>query len=100
MTNREPGGLITRPVEIMTLDPVALRAELRKAISRRMADAEIGNAGIKSVTLHSRDDEVALYVAAADQKRLARTSIDRISQWEVSNLTNETTANPSQKAKK
>lgn len=57
---------------------------LRKAISRRLAEAEVGNAGIKSVTLHSRDDEVSLYVAAADQKRLARASIDRISERHLS----------------
>lgn len=57
---------------------------LRKAISRRLAEEGVGNAGIKSVTLHSRDDEVALYVAAADQKRLARASIDRISERHLS----------------
>ena len=58
---------------------------LRKAISRRMAEEGIGNAGIKSVTLHARDDEVALYVAGADQKRLARDAIGRISDRELSN---------------
>lgn len=57
---------------------------LRKAISRRLAEEGVGNAGIKSVTLHSRDDEVSLYVAAADQKRLARASIDRISERHLS----------------
>lgn len=57
---------------------------LRKAISRRMADLQIGNAGIKSVTLHSRDEEVAIYTAGADQKRLAKASIDRVSRWELS----------------
>lgn len=58
---------------------------LRKAISRRLAEEGIGNAGIKSVTLHSRDEEVALYVAAADQKKLARTAIERISERQLSN---------------
>ena len=56
---------------------------LRKAISRRMAEQHIGNAGIKAVTLHSRDEEVALYVAAADQKRLAENSIRKLSRWEL-----------------
>ncbi|MEN9924061.1 MAG: hypothetical protein RL268_187 [Pseudomonadota bacterium] len=57
---------------------------LRKAISRRMAELGIGNAGIKAVTLHSRDDEVATYVAGADQKRLGEASIRQLSQWELS----------------
>ncbi|CDO37638.1 tyrosine-type recombinase/integrase [Novosphingobium sp. KN65.2] len=57
---------------------------LRKAISRRAAEEGIGNAGIKSITLHSRDEEVSLYVAAADQKRLSKDAISRISQAEVS----------------
>lgn len=55
---------------------------LRKAISRRMAELNMGNAGIKSVTLHSRDDEVAIYTAAADQKRLAESAIGAVSDWE------------------
>lgn len=59
---------------------------LRKAISRRMAELGIGNAGIKSVTLHSRDEEVSTYVRAADQKRLAKGSIDAVSEWEMSNV--------------
>lgn len=58
---------------------------LRKATSRRLAEANVGNAGIKSVTLHSRDEEVSLYVAAADQKRLARAAIERISERHLSN---------------
>lgn len=57
---------------------------LRKAISRRLAEEGIGNAGIKSITLHSRDEEVSLYVAAADQKRLAKSSIQRISERHLS----------------
>ena len=57
---------------------------LRKAISRRMADLNMGNATLKSVTLHSRDEEVAIYTAAADQKRLSRLAIDGVSEWELS----------------
>jgi len=57
---------------------------LRKAISRRMAELEISNQGIKSVTLHSRDEEVTRYTAGADQKRLAQSAINRVSEWEVS----------------
>lgn len=73
---------------------------LRKAISRRMAENDVGNAGIKSVTLHSRDDEVSLYVAAADQKRLAKSSISRISEWELSNLAKSEMSNRSRKGRK
>lgn len=62
---------------------------LRKAISRRMAEQEVNNAGIKAVTLHSRDDEVAIYTAAAEQKKLARASITKISEWEVSSATQD-----------
>lgn len=59
---------------------------LRKAISRRMAeDLGMGNTGIKSVTLHSNDSEVAVYTAGADQKRLATAAIERLSEWETSN---------------
>lgn len=57
---------------------------LRKAISRRMAEENVGNAGIKSVTLHSRDEEVSLYVAAVDQKRLAKQAISLISARQLS----------------
>ena len=59
---------------------------LRKAISRRLAEENVGNAGIKSVTLHSRDEEVALYVAAADQKHLAKEAIARISKRQLSSI--------------
>lgn len=57
---------------------------LRKAISRRLAEEGVGNAGIKSITLHSRDEEVSLYVAAADQKRLQNDAITRISERHLS----------------
>lgn len=73
---------------------------LRKAISRRMAENRIGNAGIKAVTLHSRDDEVSLYVAAADQRRLAESSIQAISDWELSNRGKNGMSNLAEKPKK
>lgn len=66
---------------------------LRKAISRRMADLNMGNATLKSVTLHSRDEEVAIYTAAADQKRLSRLAIDGVSEWEVSSMANQNKLN-------
>jgi integrase len=58
---------------------------LRKAISRRMADLGHSNQLIKSITGHSRDSEVALYTKAADQKRMAETTISDLSLWELAN---------------
>lgn len=71
---------------------------LRKAISRRMAEQGIGNAGIKAVTLHSRDEEVSLYVAAADQRRLGETSIATISRWELSSAAEDARQSDQEKA--
>lgn len=58
---------------------------LRKTISNRMALAGAGNQGIKSVTGHSGDSEVALYTRSVDQERLARATMDRLIQWELAN---------------
>lgn len=69
---------------------------LRKAISRRLAEEiGMGNTGIKAVTLHTGDSEVAIYTAAADQKRLAEDAIERISTWEMSNLASSKMSNHS-----
>jgi integrase len=59
---------------------------LRKATMRRMAELETPNASMKAVSGHSKDDEVARYVAAANQARLAEAAIDKLVQWEMSNL--------------
>lgn len=59
---------------------------LRKATMRRMAELETPNASMKAVSGHSKDDEIARYVAAANQARLAEKAIDRLAQWEMSNL--------------
>ena len=48
---------------------------LRKAISRRLAEAGCSPAQIKAVTGHKGLAEVALYTAAADQKRLAKDAM-------------------------
>lgn len=58
---------------------------LRKTISRRMALSGVGNPGIKSVTGHSGDSEVALYTRGVDQERLARDTMARLVDWEKSN---------------
>lgn len=52
---------------------------LRKAVARRLADAGIGNQGIKAVTMHSDDKEVSLYTREADQRALAKLSMGELS---------------------
>jgi integrase len=58
---------------------------LRKTISERMALSGAGNPGIKSVTGHSGDSEVALYTRGVDQERLARETMRALVAWELSN---------------
>ena len=58
---------------------------LRKATMRRMAELEMPNKTMKSVSGHSKDDEVARYTAAANQERLADSAIKQLSDWEKSN---------------
>ncbi|MGK2908794.1 MAG: tyrosine-type recombinase/integrase [Sphingobium sp.] len=57
---------------------------LRKANMRRMANLGMGNQSMKSVSGHSRDDEVALYTRAADQEGLATRAISLLAEWEMS----------------
>ena len=52
---------------------------LRKAAARRMAEAGATNQQIKAMTGHSKDDEVALYTAAADQVRIAEEVMKKLS---------------------
>lgn len=58
---------------------------LRKATMRRMAELEMPNRTMKSVSGHSKDDEVARYTEAASQERLAEEAIRRLVEWEKSN---------------
>lgn len=44
---------------------------LRKAMARRMAEARATNSEMKSITQHSGDAELAIYIRDADQKYLA-----------------------------
>lgn len=59
---------------------------LRKAMMRRLAELGTSQQGIKSVSLHSGDAEVAVYTRAADQQRMADAAIGGVARWEVSNL--------------
>ena len=52
---------------------------------RRMAELEMPNKTMKSVSGHSKDDEVARYTAAANQARLAESAIRQLVEWEKSN---------------
>lgn len=52
---------------------------LRKAASRRLAEAGCTNQQIKSITGHKTDKEVARYTAAADQAHLAEQAMDALS---------------------
>ncbi len=61
---------------------------LRKAISRRMAESGAGNQGIKSVTGHSGDAEVALYTREVDQALLADSTMRQLQDWEMANRQN------------
>lgn len=58
---------------------------LRKAMMRRMSENKTSQQGIKAVSGHSGDQEVALYVAAANQRAMADDAITSVSDWELSN---------------
>lgn len=58
---------------------------LRKATMRRMAELEMPNKTMKSVSGHSKDEEVARYTEAANQEQLAAGAIKRLVDWEMSN---------------
>lgn len=68
--------------------PLCTAHGLRKAIMRRMAELGLGNQTLKSVSGHSRDEEVATYTRAVDQRRMADDAISILAKWEegVSNL--------------
>ena len=53
---------------------------------RRMAELEMPTKTMKSVSGHKKDEEVARYIEAASQERLADGAIKRLSSWEMSNL--------------
>jgi integrase len=59
---------------------------LRKATLRRMAELEMANKSMKSVSGQTRDDTLAGYTATANQMSLADRAIDTLSRWEMSNL--------------
>jgi integrase len=55
---------------------------LRKALTRRGAEAAVTQQGLKALGQWSDDREVATYVAGVNQTRLAETALDAIWAWE------------------
>ena len=55
---------------------------LRKATLRRMAELEMANKTMKSVSGQERDETLAEYIRAANQRKLATSAIKRLSAWE------------------
>jgi hypothetical protein len=51
-----------------------------------MAELEMANKSMKSVSGQTRDDTLAGYTATANQIALADRAIDVLSRWEMSNL--------------
>lgn len=58
---------------------------LRKAMMRRLAELGQSNQSLKSVSGHTRDDQVAHYTRAVDQRRMADHAIGQLSDSEMSN---------------
>ncbi|WP_337846777.1 tyrosine-type recombinase/integrase [Sphingomonas sp.] len=56
---------------------------LRKAMMRRLAERGESQQTLKSVSIHSRDEEVALYTAGANQRRMAEDAISSLAAWET-----------------
>ncbi|WP_183029935.1 hypothetical protein [Altericroceibacterium spongiae] len=47
-----------------------------------MAELEMANSSMKSVSGQTRDETLAEYIRTANQKALAESAINRLSEWE------------------
>lgn len=56
---------------------------LRKATLRRMAELELTNKTMKSISGQTRDDTLAGYIEGANQKQLADSAITALARWEM-----------------
>lgn len=56
---------------------------LRKATLRRMAELEMANKSMKSVSGQRRDETLAGYIEGANQKKLADSAITTLARWEL-----------------
>lgn len=82
------GMWFMRQCRAAALDGFAMHG-LRKAASRRMAEAGLSNQLIKSITGHTSDTEVARYTRDAEQKLMAGEAMARLANRENPNLANE-----------
>lgn len=57
---------------------------LRKATLRRMAELEMANKSMKSISGQKRDETLAGYIEDANQVRLADSAITALARWEMS----------------
>lgn len=57
---------------------------LRKATLRRMAELEMANKSMKSVSGQKRDETLAGYIEDANQMKLADSAITALARWEMS----------------
>lgn len=55
---------------------------LRKALARRAADRGVSQQGLKALGQWAGDKEVAVYVAGANQKKLAESALTDVWRWE------------------
>lgn len=72
---------------------------LRKACSRRMAEAGLSNQQIKSITGHSSDSEVARYTREAEQRTMAREAMNRLAISSTDGLSSNALSAQEQKGK-
>ncbi|KPL67451.1 hypothetical protein SZ64_04630 [Erythrobacter sp. SG61-1L] len=64
---------------------------LRKATLRRMAELEMANKTMKSLSGQTRDETLAHYIESANQKRLADNAITALARWEMHSREGEKT---------
>lgn len=55
---------------------------IRKALTRRAADLNVSQQGLKSLGQWSQDREVATYAASANSKRMAADALSEVVEWE------------------
>lgn len=62
---------------------------LRKATLRRMAELELANSGMKALSGQTRDETLAIYTRAANQKKLADAAVTALARWELTQRQSE-----------
>lgn len=77
------GNWFRKQCDAAGLPPRCAAHGLRKAIMRRGAEVGLSQQALKSVSGHSRDEEVRRYTEAANQEMLNFASIEQIAAWEL-----------------